>query len=128
MRTFRLAAILAVTHHLPIKAGPYREIMEYLTGIELSGPMHAEQYRNVCTEWITKQHPHLLAITTPTFPEDDYAAQDQWVEDVAAKLGATQLNVDPLPPGRQGETELDLLQRWGVLSKTWVLPAPPPAP
>lgn len=128
MRTFRLAAILAVTHHLPIEAGPYREIMQYLTRIELSGPMHAEQYRNVCSEWLTNQHPCLREITMPDLPEDDYESQDRWVDGVAAKLGATQLDVEPLPAERQGETELDLLQRWGVLSKTWVIPAPPPTP
>lgn len=125
MRSFRLAAVLAVTHHLPIKAGPYREIMQHLTGIELSGPMHAEQYRKVCQEWISQQHPRLRDIGMPDLPEEDYAAQDRWVEEVATKLGVTQLDVEPLPPGRRGETEFDLLQRWGVLSKTWVFPIPP---
>jgi len=111
-RTFDLATVLAVSHRLPIEGTRYREIMEHLTGTTLAGPGDAFRWRRICVAWVTMQHPVLQHIVMPEMSEQDYTAQDQWVEEIASGLGQT-LPIAPLPPDTTPDTPLDVLTNKG---------------
>lgn len=124
-RSFDLAAILSITHSLPIKAQPHVELLEWITGHTMPGPLAALPYRKLCVDWLTGAHPQLLDLTKPGFDESDHAAQDAWVDEVAAQLGTRTLPVTPMPADRVcPESIIDVLGDAGVLHKTYVVPAP----
>ncbi|MEV8600461.1 SpoIIE family protein phosphatase [Streptomyces griseoviridis] len=132
-RTFDLAAVLSITHSLPIEAGPHIAILQHLTGIEFDGPMGALLYRRPCRHWLLETHPGLRAVVRPDMPEEDYAAQDRWVKEVAATLGTSTLDVTPVPADRcQPDDLLDVLQDAGALERTHTVdldgPVEVPAP
>ncbi|MEV8396673.1 hypothetical protein [Streptomyces niveus] len=122
---FDLAAILSITHSLPIEAAPHVELLEWITGQEMYGPVFALGYRELCVDWLTAAHPQLRDLTKPDFHEDDYAAQDAWVDEVAAQLGARTLPVAPMPADQVRPKDIiDVLGDAGALHKTYVVPAP----
>ncbi|MFJ9895259.1 hypothetical protein ACIQPR_18280 [Streptomyces sp. NPDC091280] len=122
VRTFDLAPVLAVTHHLPIEAQAFRAILRHLTGLDFDGPLAAAMYQPCCSAWLVEQHEQLRAIVRPAMAEEDHAAQDRWVADVAESLGTRTLDIAPLPPERLQPTDVfDYLADAGALHKTYVI-------
>ncbi|MFI6029464.1 hypothetical protein [Amycolatopsis magusensis] len=96
-RTFDLYSILAVTHGLPIKGAPYRAILEFLSGLALTGPSHAHGIAPRCARELREQHPQLDDVPpVPDFHGDE-AAMDAWAAEQAKRIGADHLPVRPLP-------------------------------
>jgi hypothetical protein len=127
-RSFDLAAVLAVTHHLPIEASRFRAILQHLTGIDFDGPLAASLYQPCCAAWLAEQHEQLRVLVRPAMAEGDHATQDRWVDDVAEALGTRTLDIVPLPPERLTPTDVfDYLADAGALDKTYVIdPGPRP--
>ncbi|MFJ6566583.1 hypothetical protein ACIQNU_04135 [Streptomyces sp. NPDC091292] len=123
-RTFELGPILQLICRYPIKATPYQEFLQHLTGDPISSPMEALRWRQVCHAWVTEQHPRLAQIGRPDLEERDFEAWDQWAAEVAETLGTHTLAVTPLPLDRRTPDSLfDVLADADALHKTYVHPA-----
>jgi hypothetical protein len=102
VRDLDLYTVLAITHHLPSAGGPYRDALEYLSGVSLPGPSHALGVVEPCAQWLFEEHPRLREVpAVPDFAGDE-AAMDAWADEQKARLGVTELPVRPLPEDRRG--------------------------
>lgn len=100
-RGFDLDTILAITHHLPSAARPYRDILEFISGVDIPAPTHALGVVEPCAQWLFEQHPRLREVpAVPDFRGDE-AAMDTWADKQKARLGVTELPVAPLPEQRR---------------------------
>ncbi|WP_236788091.1 hypothetical protein [Amycolatopsis sp. GM8] len=100
-KEFDLYTILAITHHLPITARPYRDILEYLSGVPIPAPTHALGVVEPCAEWLIEQHPPLRDVPAVPDFQGDEAAMDNWADEQKARLGVSELAVRPLPEQRR---------------------------
>lgn len=121
-RHFDLYTVLSVTHGLPVTGPPYKDILEYLTGLSLPSPLAALPHREPCAAWLLEQHPVLRTLSMPAFGDGDELAMDRWADECKAAIGAHELPVAPLPPGRVVDQPIiETLADLGAAEKTYVV-------